>query len=75
MLNSTSDRMNEMNFRNPKIVSGLAFHSLELLIFGGLSPFGAYDFHRSHRFAVILFPANCQQDTGKPPFLVMALPT
>ena len=34
---STSDRMNEMNFRNPKFVSGLAFHHLELLISGGLS--------------------------------------
>jgi len=34
---STSDKTDEMNFRNPKIL-GLAFYRLRLLVSGGLSP-------------------------------------
>ena len=76
---STSDRMDEMNFRNPKNVSGLAFHRLELLISGELSPKKAP--LRNVRFPSVsigcskTFTAGCEQDTGKPLFLVLAAPT
>ena len=77
---STSDRMDELNLRDPN------FFGFEFPIWGYIDiwwsensqkaplPFGMYAFHQYYWFTVELFPAGCAQDTRKPSFWLWLWP-